>query len=265
MSSASELLNQYGVSVEDATSFIYANLASPDVIYAVAAQYGVTFDMLAELYGQGATEEVVKAFFEGQGMLAEGLAPYWDKGYTSGNYNQIYSENHSQDDTYWKSFLSDYRAKLAQVDWSQYQTSFEEVMNSIDWDGAVEAFASFALMYGDDTSWLDDMTAWLDDFSAASVNPDTSDGDIGWGDILPLSEWGVSENQFDALLSLTKTYVNPDNPSLDIDWDAYLSDALALLQSVSGNVAPELPMAVAPEPVEDAVIIGTVVVDDFVV
>ncbi|WP_191602251.1 hypothetical protein [Marinomonas algicola] len=69
------LLAKHGVSFEEARGFIYANVANPESIYQTAAQFGITFDMLADLYGQGTTGEVVRSFFQQQGMSIEGEAP----------------------------------------------------------------------------------------------------------------------------------------------------------------------------------------------
>ncbi|MCZ2721355.1 hypothetical protein O1D97_06755 [Marinomonas sp. 15G1-11] len=69
------LLAKHGVSFEAARSFIYSNVSQPSIIYQTAAQFGITFDMLADLYGQGTTGEVVKGFFHQQGMSIDGDAP----------------------------------------------------------------------------------------------------------------------------------------------------------------------------------------------
>lgn len=63
MSDVYEQLALYGISFDDAKSFVYDNIGFPKVIYDAAATYDITFGMLAELYGQGVTEAQVKAFF----------------------------------------------------------------------------------------------------------------------------------------------------------------------------------------------------------
>ncbi|WP_417551892.1 M10 family metallopeptidase C-terminal domain-containing protein [Marinomonas fungiae] len=64
MSNVTELLSSYGISFSQGREFIYANLDSPQVIYSTALEYGVTFSMIAELYGQGVSEADVIGFFD---------------------------------------------------------------------------------------------------------------------------------------------------------------------------------------------------------
>jgi hypothetical protein len=74
MPSAAAHLAQYGVSVEQARGFIVANLQSPQTIYSVAREYGVTNQMLAEIYG-GVTAADVRGFFSSLGFDAGALDP----------------------------------------------------------------------------------------------------------------------------------------------------------------------------------------------
>jgi len=75
-------LAQYGVSFQQARDFVYANLASPALIYQVALAHGVTSAMLAELYGQGVSAAVVEDFFDSLGLdggrLSESVTNDWD-------------------------------------------------------------------------------------------------------------------------------------------------------------------------------------------
>jgi hypothetical protein len=74
MPSAAAHLAQYGVSVVQARSFIVANLQSPQTIYSVAREFGVTNQMLAEIYG-GVTAADVRGFFSSLGFDAAALDP----------------------------------------------------------------------------------------------------------------------------------------------------------------------------------------------
>ncbi|WP_372835442.1 hypothetical protein [Pontibacterium sp.] len=65
--SASTHLAQFGVTVEQARSFILNNIASPSVIFDTASNYGVTNEMLAEIYG-GVTRDDVVGFFNSVGI-----------------------------------------------------------------------------------------------------------------------------------------------------------------------------------------------------
>lgn len=75
MSNVTDLLSSYGVTFTQGRDFIYANLASPKIIYDVTGAYGISFSMIAELYGKGASTEQVKAFFAALGFDASGDAP----------------------------------------------------------------------------------------------------------------------------------------------------------------------------------------------
>ena len=82
MSNVTTLLASYGISFDEAKSFIYSNLSTPSVIYEVAGNYGVTFEMLAELYGQSVTETEVKAFFSYLGFDTSSSKPITEISYS---------------------------------------------------------------------------------------------------------------------------------------------------------------------------------------
>ena len=75
MTNTEALLSQYGVSFSDARAFIYSNLDNPLVIYDTAAQFNVTYDMLAELYGQQVTGAVVREFFSSYNLTTSNDTP----------------------------------------------------------------------------------------------------------------------------------------------------------------------------------------------
>ena len=72
MPSAAAHLAQYGVSVAQARSFVMANLQSPQTIYSVAREFGITNQMLAEIYG-GVSAADVRGFFTSKGFDASAL------------------------------------------------------------------------------------------------------------------------------------------------------------------------------------------------
>ena len=73
--SALSHLAQYGVSIQQAHDFIFANLNQPAVIFNTAHQFGVTNEMLAEIVGGGYGASDVRAWFAGQGFNASLLDP----------------------------------------------------------------------------------------------------------------------------------------------------------------------------------------------
>lgn len=76
MSGVRALLADLGVTFEEARGFIYDNIANPQLIYNTASYYGVSYEMLAELYGQNVVVSQVKEFFYTQGFDAYGNVPY---------------------------------------------------------------------------------------------------------------------------------------------------------------------------------------------
>ncbi|SBS25724.1 Serralysin precursor [Marinomonas aquimarina] len=68
MSNAADLLASYGLSFSQGRDFVYANLGNPQIIYSTAFEYGVTFSMLAELYGHGVSDAEVIGFFDALGF-----------------------------------------------------------------------------------------------------------------------------------------------------------------------------------------------------
>jgi hypothetical protein len=75
MTNTEALLSQYGVSFSEARNFIYSNLDNPLTIYDTAAQFNVTYDILAELYGQEVTGAEVKNFFSSHSLPTNNNTP----------------------------------------------------------------------------------------------------------------------------------------------------------------------------------------------
>jgi hypothetical protein len=66
-------LQPYGVSLQAAHDWVFANLQDPSLILQVAAQYGVTNGMLAEIAGDGIDAQQVRDFFAGYGIDSTAL------------------------------------------------------------------------------------------------------------------------------------------------------------------------------------------------
>ncbi len=75
LQSTLNLLSQLGVSFEEARNFIHDNVSQPDYIYQTAGRFNITFDMIADLYGDGVTGDDVKGFFKLNGMSVENDTP----------------------------------------------------------------------------------------------------------------------------------------------------------------------------------------------
>lgn len=67
-----EYLAQFGITMQEAHDFVFANLGAPDHLLAVALQYGVTTTMLGDIAG-GFTSTDVRDFFSEHGLDASPL------------------------------------------------------------------------------------------------------------------------------------------------------------------------------------------------
>ena len=75
---ADQYLAQFGITVEQARSFIMANMATPINIYNAALQYKIDSKMLAEIVApqfSGLTHVGVEKFFDGLGLKGAALNP----------------------------------------------------------------------------------------------------------------------------------------------------------------------------------------------
>ncbi|MBI5278566.1 MAG: hypothetical protein HY854_19165 [Burkholderiales bacterium] len=75
MATAAEHLATYGVTVDQAREFIFANLGNLPLILQVADTYGVTNAMLAEIVGGGVTAPDVVNYFYLHGLDSSILDP----------------------------------------------------------------------------------------------------------------------------------------------------------------------------------------------
>ena len=76
MTDLQQRLSSIGVTFEEARAFVYKHLSNPQKIYHTASFHGVSYDMLAELYGQGVSVFEVKEFFFTHGFDVYGNVPY---------------------------------------------------------------------------------------------------------------------------------------------------------------------------------------------
>jgi hypothetical protein len=67
-----DYLAQFGITMQEAHDFVFANLEAPALILSVALQYGVTTTMLGEIAGGYAASDV-RGFFSEHGLDATPL------------------------------------------------------------------------------------------------------------------------------------------------------------------------------------------------
>ena len=76
MSYCRNVLSSYGLTFDQARTFIYANVSSPEILYETLGKYNLTFSMIAELYGRGTSTELVKDYFHRNGFNVVGDKPF---------------------------------------------------------------------------------------------------------------------------------------------------------------------------------------------
>lgn len=75
MSYAKNLLASYGFTLTQAQSFILANISNPTLVYDTLGKYGISFEMIAEIFGGESTPEKVKDYFLRGGLDVSGEGP----------------------------------------------------------------------------------------------------------------------------------------------------------------------------------------------
>lgn len=193
MSETTNLLAQHGISLEEARSFVYSNLSSPQTIYQVAAEYNITFAMLAEIYGQGASQNDVTGFFQGQGMVADQEAPVWDDDYRSGDYDVMYGRPELDIDDVlglteeqmansdWNTVINQYISALNSYDWTVWG-GVSEALENVDWTSWIQYTNNLATNHATDTSWLTQLSPIVEQWAGFDLEAIFDSGDESTGD-----------------------------------------------------------------------------------
>ncbi|MBJ7551518.1 hypothetical protein [Marinomonas ostreistagni] len=247
---AEQHLAKFGVTVDQAHQFIQGNLDSPETIYQVAAQYEVTFDMLAEIYSDDIDGDIVRSFFSDLGMVTSDDAPLWDDDYEDGDYDVMFGrldldlddllelEDEDIAASDWDSLFDDYLEALSNFDWDAWGDSIAEALANFDWSSWTTQMTTLANTYASDTSWLttlDNLTdSWID-FELDSLFDDM---DWSWDDWEEESE--DDDDDFDfgnfdyseylAALGLTEDYFTTLFSA--VDWESYLDQVMLMLQNL---------------------------------
>jgi hypothetical protein len=247
---AEQHLAKFGVTVDQARQFIQSNLDSPETIYQVAAQYEVTFDMLAEIYSDDIDGNIVKSFFNNLGMVTTDDAPLWDDDYKDGDYDVMYgrldldlddvldleAEEIASSD--WDSLFEDYLEALSNFDWDAWGDSIVDALADFDWSSWTTQMTNLANTYASDNSWLttldnltdswvdfdfnslfDDMDWSWDDWEDDSDDEDDDDFDFSFDYSEYLAAFGITEDHISTLLS-------------SVDWDSYIEQITLMLQNL---------------------------------
>lgn len=247
---AEQHLAKFGVTVDQARQFIQSNLDSPETIYQVAAQYEVTFDMLAEIYSDDIDGNIVKSFFNNLGMVTTDDAPLWDDDYKDGDYDVMYgrldldlddvldleAEEIASSD--WDSLFEDYLEALSNFDWGAWGDSIVDALADFDWSSWTTQMTNLANTYASDNSWLttldnltdswvdfdfnslfDDMDWSWDDWEDDSDDEDDDDFDFSFDYSEYLAAFGITEDYISTLLS-------------SVDWDSYIEQITLMLQNL---------------------------------
>lgn len=73
MTATESHLSQYGISIQQANTFIMSNLSNLKMVFDTCKTYGVNNDMIAEIYGHGVNGTNVKEFFNSNGFTGSEL------------------------------------------------------------------------------------------------------------------------------------------------------------------------------------------------
>lgn len=216
MSETTQQLAQYGITVEEARSFVYSNLNSPQTIYQVAAQYNVNFAMLADIYGQGVSQNDVKGFFQAKGMVANQAAPVWDEDYKNGDYDTMYGRPELDIDEVlglteeqiansdWNTVINQYISALNSYNWTEWG-GVASALENIDWESWMQQTNHLAASSATDGSWLTQLSPIVEQWTGFDLESifdysDASNGHTG-------DRFDEYANDFELANSDYKAYV----------------------------------------------------------
>lgn len=244
--SASELLAQYGVTFQQAREFIHNNLNSPAIIYSTAAQYGITFDMLGELYADGVSGNEVKNFFAAKGFTTTSSAPIPPETATPEvpvevdlTLKNVLNLSDEEIQAYnWDTLITDYQAALANIDWGTWNTTLESALANFDWESWATELQNYANVLANDDNWIAELANLFDNTNLETLFDDsvwqdnlddditTGFEDINWEDYSEyLAQFGFSVDQVSDLL--TQAFGTVDWSEItaqfaSFDWSNYL-------------------------------------------
>lgn len=195
------ILNQLGVTLSEAKAFILNNVGQPRVIYDVAAQHSLTYDMLAEILNDESIDaNVVKSFFQGQGFdtsseqptLASTPNDSLDLSLTTvlGLSEEAITEDN------WNQNITDYQQVLTDISWE----GLADVLSSFDWDGWANDLQELANNFAPDSSWLYSFSDWYEQLSGSDFDTTFERTEWIWDDV-------------DTVLSNSSSDTNESNTS----------------------------------------------------
>ncbi|WP_417551909.1 hypothetical protein [Marinomonas fungiae] len=247
-----EHLSQFGVSFHDARQFIQDNTDSPSAIYHAAAQLGLSFDMIAGLYGDNVSIEDVKSFFRSQSLDISGTGPV-ESGNNDDSSEQTSPENNDIDLSIgailglsdeelgasdWDTLLTSYQSALMNFDWEALGDSLEVAFANVNWAEWIQEIAALAQELTSNSNWLAELSDfysnYFDDIDSLFINLDAYDDLYDWSDLyadvlssFDLGQLGSNDDQLNPQTNLGtfgsydwSGYLN----SLSNDWQSYLGE-----------------------------------------
>lgn len=164
---AQELLQQYGISLAEARQFLLDNIGSPETIYNLAAQYNITFAMLADIYGDDSIDgDAVKSFFSVQGFDTSLDVPTIEDSSQDDipvNLDSILvlDPNTFETDN-WDQILTEYQSTIENFDWSTFGEELTLMLQTFDWEAWALEVQELANTLASDSSWLTDFEDWYE-------------------------------------------------------------------------------------------------------
>ncbi|SBS25799.1 hypothetical protein MAQ5080_00369 [Marinomonas aquimarina] len=189
-----ELLNQLGVSLDEARTFILNNVSTPEVIYNIAAQNAIGFDMLAEILDDPAINAgEVRSFFNSFGLDTSSEAPVLSSNNEEPTTPSADSfdlslegildlESNALATGDWGQLITDYQNTLNNFDWSVWGDQLTDILATFDWSAWASSLQDLANQYAQDGSWLTDFKDWYETITGAEFDSTFSRSDWTWDD-----------------------------------------------------------------------------------
>ncbi|SBS25797.1 hypothetical protein MAQ5080_00368 [Marinomonas aquimarina] len=200
---AQELLQQYGISLAEARQFLIDNIGTPETIYNIAAQYNITFAMLADIYGDDSIDgDAVKSFFSVQGFDTSLDVPTLEDSSQDDipvNLDSILVLDPNAFGTdNWDQILTEYQSSIENFDWGTFGEELTLMLQTFDWEAWAQNLQEIANTLANDSSWLAGFEDWYEavagsDFDATfdrslwvwdDVDDYLDDLDVYWQDVV---------------------------------------------------------------------------------
>lgn len=242
-----EILNQLGVSLDEARAFILNNVSTPEVIYNIAAQNNIGFEMLAEILDDPSINASdVRSFFGSFGLDTSSETPVLNTNdeepstpsadtFDLSLEGVLELESSALATGDWDQLITEYQNTLNNFDWSVWGEQLTDILATFDWSAWASNLQSLANQYAQDGSWLTEFKDWYETIAGAEFDSTFSRSDWSWDDTDSYlgandSETESSSNDIDlsAYADILASYgISLDSISSGSSFPASISNYLA--------------------------------------